>query len=54
MSGAGEFDSDRDTGGGRFMREAVGLKRPGEEAGVLWFVLKGIVAEGGIWAWRGR
>lgn len=48
-------------GNARFCREPEGLKSPGEDMGVLLAVLRGMDAEGGMWAcsccgccWAGR
>ena len=46
-SGTGELASDRDVGGMALCRERCGLKRPGEDAGVLLLVLMGNDVAGG-------
>lgn len=50
LSGAGELEPETEVGGPTSGREPEGLKRPGEDTGVLVFVLSGSEAEGGIWA----
>jgi len=54
VPGPGEFDSDHEVGGCVLCLVSVGLNKPGDVMGVLWFVREGSTAEGGMCAKSGR